>query len=237
MLEVVSVSKGDGVPLGVKKVGDCRWQFSIAVQRARKLALLLFQRGEHTPFYSISCSREYLVGGIFSVIVTFSKDEGVEYVYETDGKVKLDPYTKQLIGREKFGEFRTRKQERQVHCFSVGELESVSVPLYLPFHETILYRLHVRGFTKHESSKVKAKGTFLGIEEKIGYLKRLGINSIMLMPCYEFDETIREEDRSVTGFRYTKRAENAENENSIAYPVVNFWGYTDKASYFAPKTS
>lgn len=236
-MDVVSVSKGDGLPLGSKKVGHRQWQFSIAVNRARKLVLHLFHKGENAPFYSITYDKTYSVGGIFSVLLTFSKEEEVEYVYEVDGKIKLDPYAKQLRGREKFGEPRTRKQEELVHCVAVENAKPMGEPLYLPFHEMILYRLHVRGFTQHESSKVKARGTFRGIEEKIGYLKRLGINSIMLMPCYEFDETIREEDRDIIGFRYAKQTVDKETGSRIAYPMVNFWGYTEKANYFAPKTS
>ena len=61
-------------------------------------------------------------------------------------------------------------------------------PLRRPYDETIIYRLHVRGFTKHVSSKAKHKGTYLGIVDKIPYLKKLGITMIELMPAYEFNE-------------------------------------------------
>ena len=44
--------------------------------------------------------------------------------------------------------------------------------LHRPYEETILYKLHVRGFTKDGSSRVKNKGTFRGVIEKIPYLKR-----------------------------------------------------------------
>ena len=47
-------------------------------------------------------------------------------------------------------------------------------PLRLPYHRVIAYSLHVRGFTKHFSSQVKNKGTFLGVVEKIPYLTELG---------------------------------------------------------------
>lgn len=49
----------------------------------------------------------------------------------------------------------------------------------------------MRGFTKSRSSKVKAKGTFKGIVEKIPYLKELGITTLEFMPAYEFDEAYR----------------------------------------------
>ena len=72
------------------------------------------------------------------------------------------------------------------------------------------YSLHVRGFTKHSSSKVRHKGTFLGVVEKIPYLKELGINQIQCMPVYEFEECVNGH--------------------------INYWGYGE-GYYFAPKHS
>ncbi len=60
--------------------------------------------------------------------------------------------------------------------------------LQIPYHQVIAYSLHVRGFTRHASSKVKSKGMFQGIIEKIDYLTDLGINQIHCMPVYEFEE-------------------------------------------------
>ena len=82
-------------------------------------------------------------------------------------------------------------------------------PLRLPYHRVIAYSLHVRGFTKHFSSQVKNKGTFLGVVEKIPYLTELGINQIHLMPVYDFEECLQ---------------------------YRNYWGYGD-AYCFAPKAS
>ena len=45
----------------------------------------------------------------------------------------------------------------------------------IPYSDTVLYRLHVRGFTMHPSSGVKHPGTFSGVAEKIPYLKALGV--------------------------------------------------------------
>ena len=55
------------------------------------------------------------------------------------------------------------------------------------------------GFTKHESSGVKHRGTFRGLMEKIPYLKELGVNAVELMPIFEFDEM--EDERIVDGKR------------------------------------
>ena len=52
----------------------------------------------------------------------------------------------------------------------------------------MIYELHVRGFTQSPSAKVNYPGTFRGLEEKIPYLKKLGVNAVELMPVFEFDE-------------------------------------------------
>jgi glycogen operon protein len=52
--------------------------------------------------------------------------------------------------------------------------------------ETVIYELHVRGFTKSHSSGVKYPGTYLGVIEKIPYLQSLGVTAVELMPVHEF---------------------------------------------------
>ena len=87
-----------------------------------------------------------------------------------------------------------------------------------------MYRLHVRGFTKHQSSKVKHKGTYLGIVDKIPHLKELGITMVELMPAYEYNEV--EPDVTPDSPYYS----------IINHGVLNFWGYTGGYA-FAPKSS
>ena len=83
-------------------------------------------------------------------------------------------------------------------------------PLKRAFVETIIYELHVRGFTKHPSSgvtPVKA-GTYAGLVQKIPYLVDLGITAVELMPVFQFDATGAPAGR------------------------VNYWGYSP-VSFFA----
>ena len=61
-------------------------------------------------------------------------------------------------------------------------------PLRLPSEQTVVYELHVGGFTRHPSSGVTHPGTFLGLIEKIPYLQELGITHVELMPVMAFDE-------------------------------------------------
>ena len=64
-------------------------------------------------------------------------------------------------------------------------------PLKRPFVETVVYELHVRGFTKHPSSSVgpEKAGTYAGLIQKIPYLVDLGITAVELMPVFQFDAT------------------------------------------------
>ena len=91
-------------------------------------------------------------------------------------------------------------------------------PLKIPLADTIIYELHVRGFTRHKNSLVSAPGTFLGIVDKIPYLQSLGITAVELMPVTAFDE----------------------NDNTFLHPetgevLKNFWGY-NPISFFALKS-
>lgn len=90
-------------------------------------------------------------------------------------------------------------------------------PLRRPMNTTIIYEVHVRGFTQSSSSGCKNPGTFAGVIEKIPYLKELGVTAIELLPIFDFDE--KETIREVDGKKLT-----------------NYWGY-DPHSFFAPETS
>jgi isoamylase len=84
-------------------------------------------------------------------------------------------------------------------------------PLRIPSARTIVYEMHVRGFTRHPSSGVseKKRGTYSGLIEKIPYLKELGINAVELLPVFQFDA------------------------QDCPRGVVNYWGY-QPVSFFAP---
>jgi isoamylase len=81
-------------------------------------------------------------------------------------------------------------------------------PLHTKPEDSVIYELHVRGFTQHGSSAVAHPGTFLGLVEKIDYLKWLGVTAVELLPIFEFDEC---------DCPFTNPATGEKN--------VNFWGY------------
>ena len=85
------------------------------------------------------------------------------------------------------------------------------VPLKRPFAETVIYELHVRGFTRHATSGVSpgSHGTYAGLVEKIPYLKDLGVTAVELLPIFQFDP------------------------QSAPAGKVNYWGY-QPVSFFSP---
>ena len=89
----------------------------------------------------------------------------------------------------------------------------------VPLEETVIYELHVRGFTRHPSSGVKHPGTFLGLIEKIDHLKTLGVTAVELLPVHEFNEN-----------------ELILRNPSTGEGLKNYWGYSP-VLFFAPKSS
>jgi isoamylase len=59
--------------------------------------------------------------------------------------------------------------------------------------KTVIYEMHVAGFTRHPSSGVAPdkRGTYMGLIEKIPYLQDLGVTAVELMPVFQFDEPLR----------------------------------------------
>jgi len=65
-----------------------------------------------------------------------------------------------------------------------------------PMAETVIYEMHVGGFTRHPSAGVAAPGSFQAVIDKIPYLKALGITAVELMPVFDFDN---QDERRVDG--------------------------------------
>jgi isoamylase len=62
-------------------------------------------------------------------------------------------------------------------------------PLKRPIHESIIYEMHLAGFTRSPTAGVTRPGTFAGAIEKIPYLQALGITAVELLPIFEFDDS------------------------------------------------
>ncbi len=92
-------------------------------------------------------------------------------------------------------------------------------PLRHSWELTVIYELHVRGYTVHPSAAVPFPGTYRGLAHKISYLKNLGVTAVELMPVQEFNENESSRVNPQTGER-----------------LRNYWGY-DPIAFFAPKGS
>ena len=105
----------------------------------------------------------------------------------------------------------------------------VFTPEYFPWQEdrpprhswsgTVIYEIHVRGFSVHPSAGVEHPGTYRGLIEKIPYFQELGVTALELMPVQEFNE------HQATGI-------NPQTDR----PLRNYWGY-DPVSFLALKAS
>lgn len=197
-------------PLGVTIERD-KTNFAVAVPSGETCELLLYQIGGTDPVEAIPMPAEKGTGEVRVLALEGLEAEKYEYNYRVGGKVYIDPYVKELAGHYVFGQ----KEDLESHqvrgrlCMEPFDWDGDS-PLRIHYHEVIGYSLHVRGFTMHSSSRVKQKGTFAGVVEKLPYLKELGINQIQCMPVYEFEE------------------------HTAAYQ--NYWGY-GRGRYFAPKAA
>lgn len=200
--------KGRIYPLGASTVEN-GINFSIAVERGKKCELLLYKAGGRSPFWNIEMKEEPDHGMIRSIRLKELKPEEWEYNFRIDGIECLDPYVKAVAGKNNWGEALEEKRIPRGRIVVDDYDWEGDMPLQIPYEEVVAYSLHVRGFTKHSSSKVKNKGTFSGIAEKIPYMIHLGINQIHLMPIYEFEENGK---------------------------YKNYWGYGD-AYWFAPKAA
>lgn len=222
-----SILAGNGClyPEGISKT-EQGVHFSVAAQ-AEQVNLRLFLPGEKEAQAVIPFPREEKLGNIWSVTVAGEGLCGMEYDYEIDKIAVPDPCARRLHGRDRWGDVsRLDTPERSVIWFEEFDWEGDKQPR-TPFHETILYKCHVRGLTKHLSSGVKERGTFLGIMEKIPYMKELGVTAVELMPSIEFDEIMVQQNY---------RVHEAEKQEKKADGRLNYWGYVP-GYYFAPKAA
>lgn len=213
------------------KLENGKYIFTAAV-RTKQLYLNLY-RGEqlHSRIAFDPASR---IGDVWKLELSGDLS-AMSYAYEADGKVFADPNGTVFTGRKRFGTLKDGVRIMKTPIAEACEAPAYSMaweqdrPLQIPYEDSIIYRLHVRGFTRHSSSGIPTehRGTFRGIQDKIGYLKELGITAIELMPPYEFNEIILPEYGSENPFR-------PETEPT---GQINYWGFTKDAQRMAPKRS
>lgn len=211
---------------------DTTVYFSVSAPNASECRLNIYLSGEKDVYETVMLTENEKIGNIFYVAIVDFDYKKYEYMYEVFGKEFIDPYAKVVTGRSEWGRILTVEEQKMVRggFYFDSYIWEDDKPLKQTYDNLILYRLHVRGFTKDPSSQVMNKGTFGGIKEKIPYLKDLGINAVELLPAYEFDEILFEQQ----AMNHPPLLES--NQESIPYKV-NYWGYSNQGNYFAPKGS
>ena len=231
-----AVSEGEPYPLGAT-VMPGGVNFSLFSQHASSVELLLFHRfDDDQPSQTIRLhphlNRTFHYWHVFVEGIV----EGQIYAYRVDGiwdppqglrfnreKVLIDPYSKGVV----YGKNWSRSMAIHMYDNTKSAMKSLVVdstryswegvraPGY-GLSESVIYEMHVRGFTKNPSSGTKYPGTYDAIIEKIPYLKELGITTVELLPIHEFDYSETSFINPETGKRLT-----------------NFWGY-NTICFFAP---
>jgi isoamylase len=184
--------------------------FSVFSRQATGVQLLLFEGVDDTKAARVvhldpSANRTY---HYWHVLVPNVRP-GQLYGYRVEGpfdpssgmrfdptKVLLDPCGRAVMVPEAYG----RDAARGAGDNAGTAMKSVVVdalaydwegdaPLQRSSSRTIVYEMHVGGFTRHQSSGLseKTRGTFAGLIEKIPYLQQLGVTAVELLPVFQFD--------------------------------------------------
>ncbi len=217
-------SPGKPEPLGTSKYGN-GINFAIHARDIKTITLIIHPESRGDDMIEIPLDpQKNRAENIWHIMIedlpkSFSYNYKLRQNLADPPLIVNDPYARILQGRNLWAAPRNSLPiYRCLHTESTFNWEEDVSPSILPA-DTIIYELHVRGFTQDQSSGVKARGTFLGLTEKIPYLKSLGITTVELLPICEFDETIVDRKNPLNGKQ-----------------LFNYWGY-DPLGYFAPKTS
>ena len=221
-----SIGVGASSPLGATVQPD-GVNFSVYSKNATLVELLLFDsadslqasrvislepREHRTYHYWHVFVPEVTPGQVYGFWAAGPFDPGRGLRFEGD-KLLLDPYARAVAIPKAYN----RTGNAAASAMKSIVVDPVSYdwegdrPLQRPFVDTVIYEMHVRGFTRHPNSGVSPEraGTYAGLVEKIPYLLDLGITAVELMPIFQFDAT------------------------DAPSGHVNYWGYSP-ISFFAP---
>ena len=222
---------GHSSPIGATVV-DGGVNFSLFSRSATGVELLLFDRDDDarparvlrldpaanlTYHYWHVCVPGVQPGQLYGYRVAGPSNPAHRMRFDP-AKVLLDPYGRGVVVPQNY----SRDAACKAGDNTATAMKSVVVdvhtydwegdtPLQRPSSRTIVYEMHMRGFTRHPSSGVteQTRGTFAGLIEKIPYLQQLSITAVELLPVFQFD------------------AQDAPPGK------VNYWGYAP-VSFFAP---
>ena len=225
------LTTGNSSPIGATVVNG-GVNFSLYSRHATGVELLLFDKSEDAKPARVigldpSSNRTYHYWHLFVPEL----QPGHIYGYRVQGpfdpakgmrfdaaKVLLDPYGRGVVIPKHYSRIVASEEGDN----AATAMKSVVVnplaydwegdaPLKRPSARTIIYEMHVRGFTRHPTSGVaeKKRGTYAGLIDKIPYLQELGITAVELLPVFQFDP------------------------QDCPKGKINYWGYAP-VSFFAP---
>ncbi len=227
----MSIAPGKSFPLGATVYPD-GINFCVYSKNSTAVDLLLFDRPDDgQPARTIALDPATNRTFHFWHVFVPGLKSGQLYGYRASGpfepevghrfdpdKLLLDPYGRSVAVPPNY----SRKAASRPGDNAATAMKSVvadtraydwegDAPLKRPFVRTVIYEMHVGGFTRHPTSGValELRGTYSGLIEKIPYLQDLGITAVELLPVFQFDEQEAPEG------------------------LTNYWGY-NSVSFFAP---
>lgn len=234
MQKKYTLRSGNPYPHGIH-VSDEGVNFSISSRHATYVELLLFARADSPqPFQVIPLQKDKNHTFFSWHVFVEQLPLGTWYGWRIDGpsmtsesglrfdreKLLLDPWAR-AVSDKLWQRSAACVPGNNVHCAMRAAVVTDNhydwegdTPLAIRSEKAIIYELHVGGFTRHPSSKVKHPGTFAGLIEKIPYLQQLGITHVELLPVMAFDEQDVPPHTADLGLK-------------------NYWGYSTH-SFFSP---
>ncbi|MEN1680201.1 MAG: glycogen debranching protein GlgX [Planctomycetota bacterium] len=206
-------------------VRDGGVQFAVYSKSATTMRVLLYRKvTDREPYRLIELHPDTdRWGDIWSIFVP-ELEPGALYHFQADGPFQpeqghrfdsrarlIDPYSRALAGKFQKSDDGVVRPPK---CVVIDDHFDWQGDRHLkrPLSETVIYEMHVRGFTRSTTGDVTKPGTYLGVIEKIPYLKSLGVTAVELMPVHEFPIAESDGSKSVRS---------------------NYWGY-DPMAFFAP---
>ncbi|MBU1904295.1 MAG: glycogen debranching protein GlgX [Proteobacteria bacterium] len=232
-MEAYKTRPGFRYPPGVKLDNEGA-NFSVFSRHASGVELCLYEApGSPAPFQVIRLDPENNRTFFFWHVYVEGIREGTCYTWRVDGpnntkeagfrfdkdKELLDPWARAVSVKSWDRRKASRPGENRQTAMRAIVVDDRydwegDQPLNHRLENTVIYELHVGGFTRNPSSGVTNPGTFSGVIEKIPYLKELGITDVELMPIMAFDDQDIHQGAAARGLR-------------------NYWGYSTH-SFFCP---
>ena len=192
--------------------------FAIYVKEVKTLSLNFFNSSEDTIPYKkyILNPSEHKLGDIWSIFLKDIK-EGTLYNWEINGISILDPYALSYTDNDII------ENKKSIVLTRIG---TETKHILIPKKDMMIYETYIGLFTKSPNSNTLNRATYSAFEEKIPYLKELGINVVEFLPIFEWDDYTGNLDR-----------ESFFLKNVWGYNPINFFALTKKYSSSNDKNS